>query len=69
LFSVEKLSLDLLCEWSAFLKCGLYTDALIFFLGGKEKVICSVEIYYDNRIVGNQKMLLLDNKTAFHLYR
>ena len=58
---------DLLCEWGTFLECRLYNEALIYFLGGSEKVVCSVEIFFNNRIVGKQKMQLLDNETAFHL--
>ncbi len=58
---------DLLDDWGAFLECGLYNEALIYFLGGEEKVIIPVEIYCNNREMGKQKMQLLNNNTGFHV--
>jgi GxxExxY protein len=58
---------NLFCEWGLFLKCGLYNEALLHFLGGSEKIINPVEIYFKNKVIGAQKMQLLNNETAFHI--
>jgi len=58
---------DLLQEWGIFLDFHLYNEVLVYFLGGGEKVIVPVAIYYKNRIIEKQKMYLLDDKTAFHV--
>jgi GxxExxY protein len=57
----------LLGEWGVFLDYRLFNEALIYFLGGDENIICPVNIYFDNQSVGEQKMQLLNNETAFHL--
>lgn len=57
---------DLLNEWGAFLGCDLYNKALIHFLGG-DKIIYPVDIFFNNKIVGKQNMLLLNKDTIFHL--
>ena len=58
---------DLLTSWGSFLERELYNEALIHFLGGNEKVIFPVEIYFNNQVVGKQKMGLLNEDTTFHL--
>ena len=58
---------ELLSEWGVFLDYRLFTEALVHFLGGIEKIICPVKIYFNNKIVGEQKMTLLNDTTAFHL--
>ncbi len=58
---------DILYDWGAFLDYNLYNKALIFFLGGKNKVIQLVDILDNNEIIGKQKFTLLNDKTAFHL--
>jgi GxxExxY protein len=58
---------DLLSEWGAFLDYRLFNEALVYFLGGDEQIIQPVQIVYNNKIVGEQKMQLLNNETAFHL--
>ena len=57
----------LLADWGAFLDINLYREALLHFFCGAESGIHSVEITVDNRIVGTQKMCLLDQETAWHL--
>ena len=52
---------NLFSEW------GLYNEALLHFLGGSEKIITPVEIYFNNKVIGEQKMQLLNNQTAFHI--
>ncbi len=58
---------SLLGEWGTRLDKNLYSDALTHFLGGVETVVSSVDVYDKQRVVGSQKMHLLDQKTAFHL--
>ncbi len=58
---------NLLGEWGARLDVNLYSDALTHFLGGVDNVICPVDVYDKQRVVGNQQMHLLDQKTAFHI--
>jgi GxxExxY protein len=57
----------LLKEWGVFLDCRLFNEALVHFLGGNENVICPVKICFNNQVVGEQKMQLLNDETAFHL--
>ncbi|MFA6714039.1 MAG: GxxExxY protein [Victivallales bacterium] len=64
---LESILTALLKEWGAFLDCRLFNEALIHFLGGSKNIVCPVKIYFDKQIVGQQKMHLLDNATAFHL--
>jgi len=58
---------SLLNEWGAYLDCNLYNEALIHFFGGCQTVIGAVDIVFENRVVGKQKMQLLNNKTVWHV--
>jgi len=42
-------------------------EALLHFLDGPESGVCPVDIDVSGRIVGRQKMCLLDAQTAWHL--
>ena len=64
---LEDIIISLLDDWGAFLSILLYNEAICHFLGGMDKIKKPVEIYYNNRVVGHQNMLLIDNDTAFHL--
>lgn len=64
---LKSILLDLLSDWGTFLECQLYNEALIHFLGGYDKIIDTIDIYYDNQYIGRQKMCLLDNRIIFHL--
>ncbi len=57
----------LLADWGAFLDVNLYHDALLHFLGGPGAGVQPVEIRVNRRVVGSQKMCLLDDDTAWHL--
>ena len=57
----------LLAEWSVFLDVNLYREALLHFLNGPDVGIQPVEIEVAGRIVGSQKMCLLDARTAWLL--
>ena len=56
----------MLSDWGSFLNLDLYREATIHFLGGKDKVITPIEILRHDRIIGQQKICKLDEKTAFH---
>jgi GxxExxY protein len=57
----------LLEDWGAFLEMSLYREALIHFLGGPNSDSQAVNIEVNGRIVGSQKMSLLNPETAWHL--
>ncbi len=58
---------SLLNDWGVFLDINLYKDALMFFMNGSESNTKPVEIKVDGRIVGTQKMHLIDSNIACHL--
>lgn len=58
---------SLVDAWGVFLELDLYNEAVIYFLGGKDKVISSIDILRNDRIIGQQKICLLDENVAFHL--
>lgn len=58
---------DLLTDWGAFLDIDLYRDALFHFLGGEEQLLHPVDISVGNRIVGRQKMHLLNRNAGLHI--
>jgi GxxExxY protein len=57
----------LLKDWGGFLEIGLYREALTHFLGGPEAVIQAVPVYFGERLLGHQRVHLLDAKTGFAL--
>jgi GxxExxY protein len=59
--------LALLQDWGAFLDVSLYREALSHFLREPYTGIQDVNIKVDGRIVGSQKMSLLNPETAWHL--
>ncbi len=56
---------NLLDEWGAFLDCQLYTEAITHFFGGEEQTIRPIPISNSSRILGRQKVRLLNPKTSF----
>jgi len=57
----------LLSDWGAFLDASLYREALLHFLSGAQSGMQAVDIEVGGRIVGTQKMCVLDSETAWHL--
>jgi GxxExxY protein len=57
----------LLADWGVFLDVNLYREALLHFLDGPEVGIQPVDIEVAGRIVGAQKMCMLNAGTAWHL--
>ena len=64
---LENLVLSLLEDWGAFLTVSLYTDAIIHFLGGEEKVVCPLNVICNREIIGTKNVCLLTPGTAIHL--
>ena len=59
--------MNLLNEWGAYLDGSLYNSALIHFLDGSNNIVFQVAMIFENKVVGKQKMQLLDDRTIFHL--
>ena len=57
----------LLTDWGAFLDFRLYREALVHFLGGPESVIRDQPVFSGTRLVGRQKVHMLDDEFAFTL--
>lgn len=57
----------LIADWGAFLDVELYRDAILHFLGGARKLEHPVQIQSDGRIIGHQRMHLVDQSTALHV--
>jgi GxxExxY protein len=57
--------LALLEDWGAFLEIPLYTEALVHFLGGDERVVHPIPLSRNGIFLGNQKMPLLTLDSAF----
>ena len=64
---VRDIFLELLTEWGAFLELPLYMEGLIHFLGGEEKVVRMVPLLRNGVQLGNQRMHLINDHTAFRL--
>jgi GxxExxY protein len=57
----------LLNDWGAFLDVNLYQEALIYLSGGLGGGVKPVDIVVNGRVVGHQKMCVLDGDTIWHL--
>ena len=57
----------LLDDWGGFLEVALYREALLYFLGGPETGVQPIGVEVAGRIVGTQRMCVLDAETAWHL--
>ena len=57
----------LLEDWGAFLDINLYREALTHLLGGVDQVIQSIDIWVDGRMLGKQKVSLVEDNSAFHI--
>jgi GxxExxY protein len=59
--------LGLLEDWGGFLELALYSEALVHFLGGEEKVRQMVALTRGGVALGNQRFQLAEPGTAFRL--
>ena len=64
---LKQLMENLLTEWGAFLDTNLFYSAVIHFRGGKENLIQRIKIMNDSRILGTQKVRLLNSNVAFKI--
>ena len=66
-FWLKQLMKKLLSEWGVFLDTNLFRDAVIHFRGGEQGVITRVEVVKDSRVLGTQRMDLLNKEVAFKM--
>ena len=64
---LRKRMLALLEDWGGFLELPLYTEALVHFLGGEQRVIQMVQLKRDGVLLGNQRIHLAGPESAFRL--
>lgn len=64
---IKKKLHDLMNDWGAFLDVDLYEEAILHFLGGYEKRVHSLDVSVGGRIVGQQKVCLLQDNVALHI--
>jgi len=57
----------LVAEWGTFLDARLYTDAVVHFRGGDESVVQAIDLAYQSRPLGRQRIHLLNPTTAFKI--
>ncbi len=58
---------DLLADWGVFLEASLYQDAVVHFLGGSEKVESHIDVLQKNIVLGQQRVHMLNEQTAFFI--
>ena len=63
----KKILKELLNDWGSCLDFNLYKEALIHFLGGYENIVKKIDIIYNNSVIDQQKVIMLNNDTALHL--
>jgi len=59
--------IQLIDDWGVFLYVELYTEAITQLLGGEPQIIKPISFYSSDRLVGKQKIHMLDEVTAFKL--
>ncbi|MCD6296054.1 MAG: GxxExxY protein [Deltaproteobacteria bacterium] len=64
---LKQLVENLLSEWEAFLDTNIFYDAIKHFRGGDEHVVKRIEIVNDSRILGTQRVHLLNPDIAFKI--
>jgi GxxExxY protein len=57
--------IGLLKDWGCCLDLALYTEALIHFAGGEDRVVQRLPLARGDKCLGTQRWLLLDPETAF----
>ena len=64
---LKQLVLNLLSDWGAFLAADLYCEAIEHFRGGQDSVVQQVAIVNGPRVIGSQRVHLLNPATAFRI--
>jgi GxxExxY protein len=57
---------DLLEDWGVFLEAAVYSEAIVHFFGGADRVETYVDVYRGGTVVGHQKFRMLNETTAFY---
>jgi len=57
--------ISLIGDWGVFLDASLYSEAVCRFLGGEDKVMRQLEVTRDGRLLGLQRVHLLNETSAF----
>ena len=65
--SLRDLVLELITDWGMFLDLSLYTQALVHFLGGDERVLQMVPMMRGTEPLGNQRVQLYSPDVAFRV--
>jgi GxxExxY protein len=58
---------DLLADWGAFLDIQLFYDAICFFRGGEEQFSRPINIIDNSKVIGIQRVPLLNPEVAIHI--
>ena len=56
---------ELIADWGSFLTSSIYMDAVSHFWGGREKVICPIEVSDGDLQLGHKHMSLLNPRESF----
>lgn len=64
---LKELMVNLLNEWGAFLDTSLFYDAIEHFFGGEENVVKTIEARNGTRVMGRQKVHLINSEIAFKI--
>jgi GxxExxY protein len=64
---LKKILINLLSEWGMFLEKKLFYDAIIHFHGDEEDIVKKIKVSNNSRILGKQKVHLLNSEVAFRI--
>lgn len=65
--SLREIVLNLVEDWGMFLDLDLYTEAIIFLLGGEDNVVRRVPVSRDGVALGTQRFHLVTELSAFRV--
>lgn len=61
----QSLVMEMLHDWGTGLERSLYEEALIYFLGGEDNVVCDVDVFLGGNLISSQSAFLCSHCTAF----
>jgi GxxExxY protein len=64
---LKSLIVELLMDWGAYLETSLFYEAIYHFRGGEDQVVKDIEMVLNEAKLGNQKVHLINSKTAFKI--
>ncbi len=65
--SFERIVSDLLEDWGGFLEIPLYLEAVVHFMGGKNRVLQNIPLSRKGVSLGNQRLHMAGPEIAFRL--